>query len=145
MRKRPVFLMFLALFLFSTALYAEKTAQVSADAKEKRDAFYLLIQQEFHFTKSDCDIAKKSGYSPYYCFKLLCIAHEAKKPLTELISMVRNGDSWMDMCQDFNIDYGALMDSANKVIIENNILFPVPTPSEAKKDVSTGVRKRGGK
>lgn len=147
MKRYSVFpaLVLLILFSFTSVLSAEKQDDFGKKEKVKRDSFYSLIQTEFGFSKTDCDTAGKSGFSPYYAFKLLCIAKEAQKPVSTLIAMAKNGDSWLDMCQDFNIDYAALMDSVNRVIIDKNITFPESDETESKNNVSTGIRKRGVK
>jgi len=145
MKRYTVLALVLVLLSFSAALFADANAASDREKKVKRDSFYSVLQKEFGFTKADCDVVRKAGYSPYYSFKLLCIAKAANKPAAVVITMAKNGDSWLDMCADFNIDYAQLMDSMNKIIIEKNITFPVSSDDESKKDVSTGVRKRGVK
>jgi hypothetical protein len=113
--------------------------------KEARDAYYLNLEKNFGFTASDCGAVRKAGFSPYFAFVLLNIAAETKQPVTTMIKMRNEGDTWADMCKAYSVDYSAFMDRLDKLVIDRSMVFPDPISQESKKDVSSGPKKRGSK
>jgi hypothetical protein len=138
----------LLLFCPALALPAagpSKTARASLE--KERNSYYNEISAAFGFTKSDIAAVRKSDFSPDFSLVLLSIAKKAGVGVDKIIALrTDKGYSWKDMCDEYNVDYRALMASIEKVLIDNKIVPPMSTEDEFKRSAASNHRlKEGGK
>ncbi len=149
MRKKITLFMVILFILSCFSVYAGNKAYNSADfkaeIKDKRDKFYLQIKDKFNFKDADIKAFRQKGYSPFFNFIMLSIAHKANAPAADIIKLHDEGNTWDEICKALNIDYPSLMGDVEKNIKANKIQFPAATASEGKADSvppkKTGVQK----
>jgi hypothetical protein len=134
------------LLCLSTALFAgAPPAAITAGNGLSRDSYYNNISSVFGFSKVDITAIRKSGFSPDYSLVLLAIAKKAGVPVDKMISLrSENGYSWKDMCDEYGIDYYALMDGLEKTLIDKNIIPPLATAGESKRNAASNRRHKKG-
>src|SRR5271157_6071409 len=111
---KKIALMMVILFISSCfGVYAGNKAynesDVKADIKDKRDKFYLQIKDKFNFNDADIKAFRQKGYSPYFSFVMLSIAHKANAPAADVIKLHDEGYTWAEICDVLKIDYPKLM------------------------------------
>lgn len=134
------------LFFLSSALFAGAPPAATASENDiSRDSYYNNISSVLGFSKADITAVRKSGFSPDFSLVLLAISKKAGVPVDKIISLrSENGYSWKDMCDEYGIDYYALMDGLEKTLIDKNIIPPLATAGEGKRNAASNRRHKRG-
>jgi len=145
--KNSTLLIFIFFLFTASALSADTISGAAAENIKTRDLYYDNIRAVFGFARTEITTAEKSGYSPDFSLVLLSISQKSGVGIGKLVTLRKNkGYSWKDMCDEYNVDYYALMDSIEKKLIDNKIIPPPATAAERKQNAATSPRmKNGGK